>query len=285
MSTAILNAITLGGDEYVFALPWEGAILPDNTIAVDTETEPIRDHEIPRLALAGLFVQSLLLLPIPVFQGWVLDALLASGEFGEQPCRVGEGQVPDILLQPRGAQPGVTERSGIGLDPLGFGGGGDRRKTLKAALEKAETEAHDSSLARQLYVNATVLYPDAQSPRLALSALAARERNQAGAVAAMSSVLAIPGDQRADPWWHYQTSAGRDAPAFAATLSAHHVPHEIVGTLETAVPASLAAAQATRTPVILLSPAAASFDQFGGFDARGQRFATLVSGLARGEAA
>jgi Tfp pilus assembly protein PilF len=76
----------------------------------------------------------------------------------------------------------------------------------------AETETHDSSLARQLYVNASGLYPNAQSPRLALSALAARERKQADAVGAMSSVLAIPADQRVDPWWHYHQSAGRNAP-------------------------------------------------------------------------
>ena len=78
---------------------------------------------------------------------------------------------------------------------------------------------------------------------------------------------------------------GQDAPAFAATLATHHVPHEIMGTLESAVPAALAAARAGGASVVLLSPAAASFDQFSGFDARGERFAQLVAGLAHGEAA
>jgi UDP-N-acetylmuramoylalanine--D-glutamate ligase len=78
---------------------------------------------------------------------------------------------------------------------------------------------------------------------------------------------------------------GRDAPALAATLAARCVKHEIAGTLDAAVPAAFAAARATGAPVVLLSPACASFDQFSGFDARGDRFAALVSQLARGRAA
>ncbi|MBV8573951.1 MAG: UDP-N-acetylmuramoyl-L-alanine--D-glutamate ligase [Acetobacteraceae bacterium] len=78
---------------------------------------------------------------------------------------------------------------------------------------------------------------------------------------------------------------GQDAPVFAATLAAYRVPHEIVGTLEAAVPAALDAARATGASVILFSPAAASFDQFSGFETRGERFAQRVAGLARGEAA
>ena len=72
---------------------------------------------------------------------------------------------------------------------------------------------------------------------------------------------------------------GRDAPALAATLAAAGVPHVIAGTLEDAVPAAFAAATAAAAPVVLLSPACASFDQFSGFDARGTRFAALVAGL------
>ncbi len=73
---------------------------------------------------------------------------------------------------------------------------------------------------------------------------------------------------------------GRDAPAFAATLAAHGVAHEVVGTLERAVPAAFGAAQASGARTVLLSPAAASFDQFSGFEARGERFAELVRALA-----
>jgi UDP-N-acetylmuramoylalanine--D-glutamate ligase len=70
---------------------------------------------------------------------------------------------------------------------------------------------------------------------------------------------------------------GRDAPEFAATLAEHGVKHRLCGTLAEAVPA---AAQAARdADVVLLSPAAASWDQFTGFDARGDAFRALVRAL------
>ncbi|HKM65167.1 MAG TPA: UDP-N-acetylmuramoyl-L-alanine--D-glutamate ligase [Acidisphaera sp.] len=73
---------------------------------------------------------------------------------------------------------------------------------------------------------------------------------------------------------------GRDAPILARTLAAHRVPHTIVGTLDRAV-----AAAPAYGATVLLSPACASFDQFSGFDARGDAFAALVHALARSEAA
>jgi UDP-N-acetylmuramoylalanine--D-glutamate ligase len=78
---------------------------------------------------------------------------------------------------------------------------------------------------------------------------------------------------------------GHDAPMLAATLAAYSVPHEIVGTLEAATPRAFAAARAIGAPVVLLSPACASFDQFSGFDARGEKFAALVASLAQERAA
>ena len=78
---------------------------------------------------------------------------------------------------------------------------------------------------------------------------------------------------------------GEAAPDFAATLRAGGTPHEVVGTLDAAVAAALPAARATGADVVLLSPACASFDQFTGFEARGDRFKSLVHALQTAEAA
>ena len=78
---------------------------------------------------------------------------------------------------------------------------------------------------------------------------------------------------------------GRDAPMLAATLAAHGVPHEIAGTLDAALPAAAAAVRGGAAPVVLLSPACASFDQFTGFDARGERFRALVQQMMAADAA
>ncbi len=84
------------------------------------------------------------------------------------------------------------------------------------------------------------------------------------------------------PWFPRVAHAvliGRDAPTLADTLAAHGVSHEIAGTLDAAVPSALLAARRERAATVLLSPACASFDQFSGFDARGERFTQLVAAL------
>jgi UDP-N-acetylmuramoylalanine--D-glutamate ligase len=77
---------------------------------------------------------------------------------------------------------------------------------------------------------------------------------------------------------------GRDGPAFAEVLAAHGVQHEIVETLDRAVPAALLAARAADAHVVLLSPACASFDQFSGFEVRGARFRELAGLLCNAPA-
>ena len=69
---------------------------------------------------------------------------------------------------------------------------------------------------------------------------------------------------------------GQDAPLLATTLDAAGVPYTLAGTLDAAVPAARRLAHALHAPAVLFSPACASFDQFTGFEARGDRFAQLV---------
>jgi UDP-N-acetylmuramoylalanine--D-glutamate ligase len=76
---------------------------------------------------------------------------------------------------------------------------------------------------------------------------------------------------------------GRDAPVLAATLAAHGVAHRIVGTLAAATEEAAEEARKGVAPVVLLSPACASWDQFTGFDQRGDMFRAQVREIA-GEA-
>jgi UDP-N-acetylmuramoylalanine--D-glutamate ligase len=73
---------------------------------------------------------------------------------------------------------------------------------------------------------------------------------------------------------------GEAAAEFARTLGAG-VPHETAGTLDRAVAAAArdADASAAPGPVVLLSPAAASFDQYRNFEVRGDAFRALVRAL------
>jgi len=73
---------------------------------------------------------------------------------------------------------------------------------------------------------------------------------------------------------------GEAADEFAATLG-DAAPHEIDGTLDKALAAAARDAEASSAaePVVLLSPACASFDQYRNFEVRGDAFRSLVRAL------
>jgi len=73
---------------------------------------------------------------------------------------------------------------------------------------------------------------------------------------------------------------GEAADQFAATL-ADTARHEITGTLDKALAAAArdAATSSAQEPVVLLSPACASFDQYRNFEVRGDAFRALVQAL------
>jgi len=74
---------------------------------------------------------------------------------------------------------------------------------------------------------------------------------------------------------------GAASDAFAATLAEAKVAHELCGTLDRAVAAAAkdAAASSASEPVVLLSPACASYDQFRNFEERGDRFRELARSI------
>lgn len=73
---------------------------------------------------------------------------------------------------------------------------------------------------------------------------------------------------------------GEASESFAQTIG-NSFPYESCGTLEKAVPAAAkdALASPLAEPVVLLSPACASFDQFSDFENRGDRFRATVKAL------
>jgi tetratricopeptide (TPR) repeat protein len=87
-------------------------------------------------------------------------------------------------------------------------------------LGHEEESLGNRSAARDHYAGAAGLYPQAQSPRLALALLARGSGDQAGALEAMRQLLSLPKarDANSDPWWAYPLMQSEDAKALLAAL-------------------------------------------------------------------
>jgi tetratricopeptide (TPR) repeat protein len=73
--------------------------------------------------------------------------------------------------------------------------------------------------AQQAYMRAAELYPLAQSPRLAMSTLAASLGDRAEAVSAIRPILSRDEAQLSDdPWWSYYTAQARDLEGIVSAL-------------------------------------------------------------------
>jgi tetratricopeptide (TPR) repeat protein len=79
-------------------------------------------------------------------------------------------------------------------------------------MGRAEEALGHASLARGSYAQAALIYPRAQSPYVALSALATGRGDRAGARVEMQRVFDLDdaGSEREDPWWAYWTTQARN---------------------------------------------------------------------------
>src|SRR5262249_11972656 len=89
-------------------------------------------------------------------------------------------------------------------------------------------------------------------------------------------------------WAHFHSGKiknayliGKCAPEFAVTLKKYGVPYDISGILDVALHNAVrdAATSSATEPVVLLSPACASYDQYKSFEQRGDHFRTLAAAL------
>jgi len=101
-------------------------------------------------------------------------------------------------------------------------GSGNRRLLYFANLflgrEEQALGNHDG--ARAAFEQAAALFPEAQSPRLALSQLRWRSGDRSVALRAISRLWTLPpdGNARADPWWRYYTTHVVEAETLLAEL-------------------------------------------------------------------
>ena len=88
------------------------------------------------------------------------------------------------------------------------GAGGDLLYLAQLFLGRAEEALGNREASRAAFERASALYPNAQSPRLALSQIARRIGDRAAAQRELQFISKLPDDERRreDPWWLYYES-------------------------------------------------------------------------------
>jgi tetratricopeptide (TPR) repeat protein len=129
-------------------------------------------------------------------EGFLREALAAQPDNLE--ARVRHGRVLGSLGQHKEA----AEELRMAIQR---GAAGELLYFAELFLGREEDAGGDMVEARTHYERAALLYPRAQSPRLALSQLSRRAGDRAGAQRHLQALAALPQDerQREDPWWHY----------------------------------------------------------------------------------
>jgi len=119
-----------------------------------------------------------------------------------------------VLLARGKPQEAVAElHAALTPDPL-------LRYYVEMFLGAAEETLSHPDAAREAYGRAAALFPRAQSPGLALSALLARRGDRGAASKAIGPVFDLPvhAEYADDPWWRYRTVQGRNADDLLARL-------------------------------------------------------------------
>jgi len=86
------------------------------------------------------------------------------------------------------------------------------RYFVQLFLGRIQEATRQYDAARATFTRAAGLFPDAQSPWIALAELAVRRGDREAAMQAMARVSALPSnDDWSDPWWEYHVWQARDA--------------------------------------------------------------------------
>jgi tetratricopeptide (TPR) repeat protein len=152
-------------------------------------------------------------------EGFLRRALAARPDFAEAHLRLGRV----LLLRGRPADASIELQQAIGSVE------GDQLLYYAELFAGAAHEALSQfDAARASFERAADLYPAAQSPLLALSALARRRGDRVAALRALQEVFELPAINRVEdePWWLYTVAQARNADALLEELRKPFLSHE-----------------------------------------------------------